>query len=58
MSPKEIFSLCKNVELSILEYRGFMISPAGMAGELKVEEILTKVGLDKFFPNQLIVVRK
>jgi len=58
MNPKEILSLGKNVELSILEYRGFMISPAGMAGELKVEEILAKIGLDKFFPNQLIVFRK
>ena len=58
MSPKGIFGLCKNVELSILEYRGFMISPAGMVGELKVEEILAKIGLDKFFPNQLIVFGK
>jgi ubiquinone/menaquinone biosynthesis C-methylase UbiE len=58
MSPKEILILCKNVELSILDYKGFMISPVGIMGELKIEQALAKLGLNKFLPNQLMVARK
>lgn len=58
MGPKEILTLCENVELSILEHKGFMISPVGMVGELQIEGFLQIMGLNKFLPNQLIVVRK
>jgi len=58
MSPKEILNLCKIVKLSILDCRGFMISPVGMAGELKIEGMLQRMGLNRFLPNQLIVVKK
>ena len=58
MSPKEILNLCKIVRLSVLDCRGFMISPVGMVGELKIEGMLQRLGLNKFMPNQLIVVKK
>lgn len=58
MSPEQILILCNNVKLSVLEHKGFMISPVGMVGELKIELALAQLGLNKFFPNQLIVVKK
>jgi len=58
MSSETILNLCRKAGFDILEYKGFMISPIGMMGELKIEEFIARTGLDKFLPNQLIVARK
>jgi hypothetical protein len=58
MNLKKILNLCKNAGFSILEYKGFMIFPMGMIGELKIEKFFAKLGLDRFLPNQLIVAKK
>jgi ubiquinone/menaquinone biosynthesis C-methylase UbiE len=55
---EKILSLCKKAGLNILQYKGFMLSPVGMIGELQIERMLVKMKLDKFLPNQLVVARK
>lgn len=58
MNPEKLSVLCKKVGFYILEQKGFMISPVGMMGELRIEKILARIGLDKFLPNQLIVAKR
>ena len=43
---------------SVLEARGFMISPVGFPGERLVERALRRVGLDRHLADQLLVLGK
>lgn len=58
MNSESIFGLCEKVGLSFIEKRGFMLTPSGVVGEEKLEGFLAQYGLDRYFPNQLIVVKK
>ena len=58
MSPEKMLKLCEGAGFNALEHKGFMISPVGMPGELYIERLIARIGLDKFLPNQLIVAGK
>jgi SAM-dependent methyltransferase len=58
MSVRSLIELCEKENLGALKNKGFMISPIGFPGELLIEKLLSIIKLDRFLPNQLIVVRK
>ncbi|MCJ7563594.1 MAG: methyltransferase domain-containing protein [Candidatus Aminicenantes bacterium] len=58
MGLRSIQGLCQGECFAILEKKGFMISPIGFPGEVKIERVLQGIDLDKNLPNQLVVARK
>ncbi len=57
MSLSALMGLCRKASFEIVKKKGFMISPIGFPGELLIERLFSILRLDRFLPNQLIVVR-
>ena len=58
MSPKAIKNLLQTIGMTVLEHKGFMLSPAGLKGEAVLEKAVRSLGLGGYMANQLIVAAK
>lgn len=58
MSPKVVRSLLRAAGLSVLDQKGFMLTPAGLKGERALESAFRGLGLGRWMANQLVVARK
>ena len=54
----DLVRVCERNGFEVVEYRKFMISPVGVPGEVKVENLLRKAGFHFLMANQLVVARR
>ncbi len=58
MNLEQLARLARKAGLEVVEARKFMISPVGCPGELGLERLIRRLGLDFLLMNQLLVARR